>query len=1443
VAAVKCAATLSHPVDLSKQRNRLKLLQWLEKYPGERNKVMDGILSLIEGENPDKPSQLTHVVQAWLTPKRPGFSFVGRYVPEQELVNQEFDGKLSTADKTSFEEWLRDVTTLLVNTEINVQLGEFTIKKNAIQPLTAIFLKNEDFMSVFERVTGDDIIQCADVYNTTNRKWVRLVGLGYDLQLWRPDDRLPTMSEKYSYNSCTVPWVKDIFDPWKDLVLPDTELYVSDGDSKLARSEVCTLYGMAANVVEEYQGSPSKNPPPPTFTLKEIVIYRYPRVFHVYNVVEYGRRWYRTLIFSSDPSLTLHEMKLTRQALNNTHLECSGDPGEEYYKDYSLVITRDSIYEDTGRLTYVPARMLYGLMPSCLLKQYRFWQNEDDSLTGYMPVVESNAAISRSILTVLLRPEGPPDNKGFCHANANALISRTFITEQSALQPNEVEFETTPDPTKPVMYLVNLMKVLSQYVTGYNNLDALVGPVTRIYELVDFENEPVTLHALVRLMLRLDCLSNIVAWTKQDPTAEAAQGISIDVIELPRLQLTFEKVVSAKGVVRYMCVEQSGTFLTGYDESLRFGALLEGLPRAVLLSNADHEYFVLMPAIAKPVMVKALGTGPVAYTMTMSLTNKQWIANTGEGTYFVYPVHSSGCFLSSRSIASSLYLLVLRMMSRNYRDVFRLVESCVCDRPLSPQERQIYDVIGTIQDSYNPDANACRLKLFFVTYGCSDVMPYPFDVEEEYAAYVSKIRFVSSFCRLSPDEEIFFTTHCSLEQMHVDCINREKLLRASFNLTFENLGKKKPKPPAMSFAPDYPRVVDLNADSLALREPLDVNQLNTESATVSSFLKKLTFGQYNRPERQTGPKAIEFLYKFFDDHRHPGFFLIYELFTGALNMQVLPQDDPREMGSCLLYILTDDSLSGLQNTILRIMETNSDFCKGMPAFEDRRRLKLPKLTGLDIFQAHIKVAAGHIQTGLEQQQVVVEKLAYRRTTSYQPPERVQVSPVLEITAGASVTATGTASTITTDGPGSYLVGRVWLNPRIMDFACAKRRVSSASVPETLRKLSSFYTTNEVNFLLGSPLHAIDLRNYVEQKTLAARGEEAVTNQTPLRVMQHPSSNSHIARTAVTRLEQVKSCTHTHTHTHTPLVARNTGSRLHLHTHSLAGHRGLCDGRERRRAAGAQVHVRAQCGAGRGLGPGAAVRVHDDRSVGANAVEGHHRGQGRHRRAPLARQRRGAWPRERRARRRAAAGVQGRDRGPARLLVRGGVHRGGRHRGRPVPVQSDDRRRRGRRPHLHGDAADDDGQPGVARDAGVEPGAEPPQGAAVPARGGGGAGQEGRRRALPQGAHHAERQPRGDVDHAAQLHGPRGPGHLRDRPALLAVRVLPRPAAAAVASAAGQQAARGDGGGALRVPPDDHGRRQDHRGRAVACDAAGQRQHARRGGGAPGAAGLLRGRAA
>ena len=198
----------------------------------------------------------------------------------------------------------------------------------------------------------------------------------------------------------------------------------------------------------------------------------------------------------------MHELKLSRQTLNSTVLECGGDPTEQYEKNTSLVITRDPFSEGTGRVTFIPSRMLYGLMPSSLINQYKFWQNEDDSLTGYMPLnsENSNKSVSRSIVFVKLHPEGAGDPSSFCNAHASATISRTYITETSTLPLNMAEFETTPDFSKPVMYLVNLLDVLGSYVTQYNTSGHPLGPVSRVHEMADFEGENTTLHALVSLL-------------------------------------------------------------------------------------------------------------------------------------------------------------------------------------------------------------------------------------------------------------------------------------------------------------------------------------------------------------------------------------------------------------------------------------------------------------------------------------------------------------------------------------------------------------------------------------------------------------------------------------------------------------------------------------------------------------------------------------------------------------------------------------------------------------------------------------------------------------------------------------------------------------------------------------------------------------------------------
>ena len=204
--------------------------------------------------------------------------------------------------------------------------------------------------------------------------------------------------------------------------------------------------------------------------MKEVIVYRYPRVFHIYNVVEYGRRWYRQLVFSSDPDLCLHDLKTDYLFIRGKLSLCCGDPRLKYVPEQSLIIQRDVKAGSSVSQTFFPSRLLAGIMPSSLLNQYKFWQNEDDSLIGYMPVLESNKAITRSILNVDILRVGLRDSTGYCNALADALISRVFLVDNIPSQTDsEKEFDTRPENSKPTEHLVNLMAVMSHYVKKFNN--------------------------------------------------------------------------------------------------------------------------------------------------------------------------------------------------------------------------------------------------------------------------------------------------------------------------------------------------------------------------------------------------------------------------------------------------------------------------------------------------------------------------------------------------------------------------------------------------------------------------------------------------------------------------------------------------------------------------------------------------------------------------------------------------------------------------------------------------------------------------------------------------------------------------------------------------------------------------------------------------------------
>ncbi|TDH74318.1 hypothetical protein CCR75_003035 [Bremia lactucae] len=120
-------------------------------------------------------------------------------------------------------------------------------------------------------------------------------------------------------------------------------------------------------------------------TFKEIVAYRSMKVIHMYALISHGRRLYRKLIFTSNSCLSLHSFPLNvsfdQGPVDPALLEIRGEPSERQMRGGSLVILRNNQLLN-GSEQYVPPRLLQGVVPSCLLENFRFWIGEDRRIRG-----------------------------------------------------------------------------------------------------------------------------------------------------------------------------------------------------------------------------------------------------------------------------------------------------------------------------------------------------------------------------------------------------------------------------------------------------------------------------------------------------------------------------------------------------------------------------------------------------------------------------------------------------------------------------------------------------------------------------------------------------------------------------------------------------------------------------------------------------------------------------------------------------------------------------------------------------------------------------------------------------------------------------------------------------------------------------------------------------
>ena len=220
----------------------------------------------------------------------------------------------------------------------------------------------------------------------------------------------------------------------------------------------------------------------------------------VYDVVEYGRHFYTSLVFASNPALALHH--------------CSTSEDDTVVMDFlrrpmkpapSLVITRN-LSTSLGLETYIPDRLLYGVLPEALIDEFVFWQSKQSRVIhGYQRQATTGKGTSKDLFQLKVSL----DSSG-----------KATITRLPLLFPDTV---SKGDDTH-----IDDSHMMGIGMEDRVDSEGVQHELLRFAETMEGEKEN-----LCNLLLRLDHSSHILIWTRVGER-------EIDLVELPRLGLTFQ---------------------------------------------------------------------------------------------------------------------------------------------------------------------------------------------------------------------------------------------------------------------------------------------------------------------------------------------------------------------------------------------------------------------------------------------------------------------------------------------------------------------------------------------------------------------------------------------------------------------------------------------------------------------------------------------------------------------------------------------------------------------------------------------------------------------------------------------------------------------------------------------------------------------------------------
>lgn len=1034
---------------------------------------------------------------------------------------------------------LTDIGTIEDDSDLGIELDfqtiQLTMKSSHLKALDIKIASDADVQTVF----GKKSMQGSIVESTVHRTWVNLIGRGHSIQYWQtPDERscVQDFDRQYSAGELeggTESWIVPIFEPVRMTYMTQPfVLEVCMPERPLpADADVACLIG-----IHPKNGG----------TWKEIFVFKTLKMVHVYNVTSHGRRFYRVLEYTTNVKHTLREMQPVLDDRKAPWPEWERHGAGHPYADHwdnptSCVITRGWDFEQNlsgGEETYIPPRLLYGLVPQYLLDSHMFWQDELDNLRGYSTDKNSVHFIYVELVDVgkVLSTRSPGTcgkikrllkvpvlNRLQKQMDLLSIIDKAHMVEEKDWK---VDMSTL-NRLGAIVDLECASDEIQEFIDGlkmsgvtYPALDELLNEVdTFASEQADdsmvIDDERPSHRAgldVVPLVLvvsgpystsapkyastsnclsRLENAGHVLTWRLLDG-GEDNSTECLNLIELPRLKINFHEKNDENGILRIFSLDHSHLFISNYTSPLTH-RLMEGLPHALLLASANDELQILVPAV-DPVRPR-IASSPFSTDLVMNRNDADDWNKSLDTFYYLYPIHVSMSFLFAPTLSSGLYLLLTRFLSRNYEEVFRLAGTIGTDTELSDEERMTFQTLGRSNGDNHPDAHACRLKISYVTLDAP--ISCPWDLTRQCSRYITKLTHISLVCRLSLDDELELLQHCVCDSNDPRFFNAKgQPLYSLYEVTIVKNRKhylqamlaNPPQPVAAVFSVPRPQ---------GSRWPVDRNYtaLGLDVEAFSALEVK-----YAAPAQLSGHAYCDVLNAFWGEQEDTtglygkmGFLFIYELLTGTKTAKILATDISRSLAIFLTELLQDKAQDTLLSSILNIICKCPVLATLLPKYKDERSFKTTTVKAAADDQNPVSPLGSLLMQVLSVFQEQISLIMGDYNTWDEKPAPVAI----------------VCSVVTQES-------MKWILPVISDFSC-KHRFLSELKPSDDGSLA--LNADELNDFASVPLSPIGVHTYTTQISRKDAELPVINDRLPFDVSQHQQAQTAVAVSMLSRLNK------------------------------------------------------------------------------------------------------------------------------------------------------------------------------------------------------------------------------------------------------------------------------------------------------------------------------------